>query len=74
MDNPYFADKFFFGTDYPMWNAKQEIERFMQINLTKETREKIFAKNLKILRFCRDFEGFLNLERARAKLKNISDL
>ena len=42
-------DKFFFGTDYPMWNAKQEIERFMQINLTKETREKIFAKNLKKL-------------------------
>lgn len=40
------ADRYFFGTDYPMWNAAEEIERFLRLPLTEEEREMIFAKNL----------------------------
>ncbi len=40
------AEKFFFGTDFPMWEAEKEIERFMQIPLTEREREMIFAENL----------------------------
>jgi len=43
------ADKFFFATDFPMWDATAELERFMQIPLTDEEREMIFSKNLKRL-------------------------
>lgn len=43
------VDKFFFGTDFPMWNAKQEISRFNELNLTEEEKEKIFSVNLKKL-------------------------
>ena len=42
-------DKFFFATDFPMWDAVKELERFNQIPLTEEQREKIFSKNLKNL-------------------------
>ncbi|MBO4251913.1 MAG: amidohydrolase family protein [Clostridia bacterium] len=43
------ADRFFFGSDFPMWNASEELERFMKIPLTEKEREKILAKNLKSL-------------------------
>ena len=43
------VEKFFFGTDFPMWNASEEIERFNKIPLTDAEREKIFAVNLKNL-------------------------
>lgn len=43
------ADKFFFGTDFPMWDAKSELERFNQIPLTTEEKEMILSKNLKKL-------------------------
>lgn len=43
------VEKFFFGTDFPMWDALTEIERFMKIKLSDDEREKIFAKNLKNL-------------------------
>ena len=43
------ADKFFFATDFPMWDAKAELERFNKIPLTDEEREKIFSKNIKKL-------------------------
>lgn len=39
------ADRFFFGTDYPMWNAVEEMQRFNRLSLTSDEREKIFAKN-----------------------------
>ncbi len=39
------ADRFFFATDYPMWSAKEEIERIMKLDLTEEEREMIFYKN-----------------------------
>ncbi len=43
------AEKFFFGTDFPMWDASEEIERFNRLSLTEEDRENIFAKNIKNL-------------------------
>lgn len=41
------VEKFFFGTDFPMWDATEEKARFMKINLTDGEREKIFALNVK---------------------------
>ena len=46
----YGVDHVFFGTDYPMWDPVEEMERFMAIPLTQEEREKIFHLN---------FEAFL---------------
>ena len=43
------ADKFFFATDFPMWDAKEELERFNKIPLTDEQRELILSKNIKRL-------------------------
>ena len=43
------ADKFFFATDFPMWDSKCEMERFNKIPLTEEEREMIFAGNIKRL-------------------------
>lgn len=43
------AEKFFFGTDFPMWDAVYELERFNKIRLTEKEREKILAGNLKNL-------------------------
>ena len=43
------ADKFFFGTDYPMWDAKEELERFFSLGLTYEENELILSKNIKKL-------------------------
>ncbi len=42
-------DRFFFATDFPMWDAKTELERFNKIDLTSEQKEKIFSKNIKKL-------------------------
>ena len=41
----YGTNRVLFGTDYPMWEAEDEIERFMQIELTEEQREDIFYNN-----------------------------
>ena len=43
------ADRFFFATDFPMWDAAGEIERFNKIPLTDGEREMIFASNIKRL-------------------------
>ncbi len=43
------AEKFFFGTDFPMWDAERELERFMQIPLTEEERLGILSGNIKRL-------------------------
>lgn len=43
------AEKFFFGTDFPMWDASGELNRFNQIKLTEKEREGIFSLNLKKL-------------------------
>lgn len=41
----YGAEKVLFGTDYPMWTAKDELEMFDKIPLTDEEREMILHKN-----------------------------
>lgn len=43
------ADKFFFATDFPMWDTKTELERFNKIPLTNAEREMIFSENIKKL-------------------------
>ena len=43
------ADRFFFATDFPMWDAEGELSRFNQIPLTREEREMIFSGNIKSL-------------------------
>lgn len=41
----YGVERVLFGTDYPLWTPEEEIERFMQIDLTEEERENIFYNN-----------------------------
>ena len=41
----YGADRVFFGTDYPMWSPKEEVERVMKLPLTDDERELIFHRN-----------------------------
>lgn len=43
------VDKFFFATDFPMWDAEGELERFNRIPLSEKEREMIFSLNLKKL-------------------------
>ena len=45
----YGVDKVLFGSDYPMWDAGEELAYFFSLNLTKEENEKILSKNLKTL-------------------------
>lgn len=44
--NFFGADRFFFGTDYPMWTTKDELERFFALGLTEEQNRKILGENL----------------------------
>lgn len=41
----YGTNRVLFGTDYPMWEPKAELERFMQIDLTEKEREDILYHN-----------------------------
>ncbi len=41
------VEKCFFGTDYPVWDYGVELELFFKLDLTREQREKILAKNFK---------------------------
>ena len=41
----YGADRVLFGTDYPMWSPKEEIERFEALGLDTEEKHKIYYKN-----------------------------
>lgn len=41
----YGTDRVLFGTDYPMWTPKDEIARFMQIDLTSKERKDILYNN-----------------------------
>ncbi|HPD02857.1 MAG: amidohydrolase family protein [Christensenellales bacterium] len=47
--NYFGAEWFFFGSDYPMWDIGEELERFMALKLTDEQREMILFKNIKSL-------------------------
>ncbi len=46
------VNNIFWGSDYPMWDPKTELENFMKIRLTDDEREKILGLNAK---------NFLNL-------------
>lgn len=37
--------KILFGTDYPMWDHKEELDRFLALDLTEKEREDILWKN-----------------------------
>ena len=41
--------RFFFGTDFPMWDAVDEIKRFEKLDLTQSQKEDIYANNIKNL-------------------------
>ena len=41
------AERFFFATDFPMWDAEGELERFNSIPLTEREREMILGENIK---------------------------
>ena len=41
----YGEDKTLFGTDYPMWNPEEELERFLSLELTETQRQKILWDN-----------------------------
>lgn len=44
------ADRVMWGTDYPMWNPKEELERFDKVPLTERERELVLGKTaLKLL-------------------------
>ena len=44
------VEKMLFGVDYPMWDHKEELERFNRLNLTQEEKDAILYKNaLKLL-------------------------
>ncbi len=42
----YGADRVFFGTDYPMWSAAEELERFDRLGFDDAQREKILWDNI----------------------------
>ncbi|HOQ06873.1 MAG TPA: amidohydrolase family protein [Clostridiales bacterium] len=39
------ADKVLFGSDYPMWDHREELERFMALDLTEEERKAVLYGN-----------------------------
>ena len=41
----YGTDRVLFATDYPMWNAKTEIDTLLKMELSDSDYEKIFSKN-----------------------------
>lgn len=45
----YTPKRIMFGTDYPMWDAKEELDRFKSLGLSKETEEQILHKTLEEL-------------------------
>lgn len=42
-------DKFMFGTDFPMWKASTEVEKFLGLGLGEKTNEKILRLNFESL-------------------------
>ncbi len=43
----YGAEKVLFGTDYPMWIPKEEIEKLMSLHLSDEEYRMIFSENVR---------------------------
>ncbi len=45
----YGVDKVLFGTDYPMWGLKEELENFFALGLDEKANKKILSENAKNL-------------------------
>lgn len=45
----YGVDKVLFGSDYPMWDAGEELSYFFSLNFSEEENRKILSQNLKTL-------------------------
>ena len=45
--NRYGADKVLFGTDYPMWEASEELEYFFSLGFSEEDNKKMLSENAK---------------------------
>lgn len=43
------AKRFLFGTDFPMWTPKEELQRFLALGLDEETNDTILFKNFERL-------------------------
>lgn len=43
----YGADRLFWGTDFPMWSHKKELERFLALGLPEEINRMILSENAK---------------------------
>ena len=43
------AHRFLFGSDFPMWSPKEELARFLELDLDETTREKILFGNFESL-------------------------
>ncbi len=43
------VDRFFFGTDFPMWNPNEELDRFYALGLSDGENEKIFHENFEAM-------------------------
>ena len=41
----YGAERFLFGSDYPMWSPKDELERFRSLDISEEEKEMILTHN-----------------------------
>ena len=54
----YGAERMAYGTDYPLWDPVEEVNRFMQLDLTMEQKEQIAWKTA---------AQFLGLEKEREK-------
>ena len=39
------VDRFFFSSDYPMWDHEEELENIMRLGLTEDEREMVLYKN-----------------------------
>ena len=42
-------ERFLFGTDFPMWTPKEELQRFLALGLDEETNDTILFKNFERL-------------------------
>ena len=42
----YGVDRVFFGTDYPMWNPREDVQKFLRLPLAQEEQEKILHLNI----------------------------
>jgi predicted TIM-barrel fold metal-dependent hydrolase len=45
--NHYGAERFVYGSDFPMWDPVEEMERFLKLKLTDEQFEQIANKTAK---------------------------